>query len=338
MQTMSGKERVMAAFNQQPVDQIPVFSVCQHATWDQMDKLQVYWPEANKQGEAMAALAAGGYTICGFDAVRVPYCQTFEAEALGAILKGLNDKGVASVNVHPYKIGDVPNYPENFLELGRLPELIKAVRILKETVGDKAAVIGGIVGPFTIATNLLGVTDMLKACFKKPDTVIPYLELGEWAGTMLAKALIEAGADIICVEDMMTSLDMVSPKIYRDIAGPFEKKQFSQISVPTIIHICGKLDAIMEDIANNGPTAISIETVVDTQAVIARFREKGIQTPLIGGVDPLKGLFSGTPEKVREEVDKALGDGISMISPGCGIPPGTPLENILAMVEQTRAK
>ena len=337
MQTMSGRERVLAAFNKLPVDLTPVFSVCQHATWDQMDKLQVYWPEANKQGGAMAALAAGGYTICDFDAVRAPYCQTFEAEALGAVLKGLDDKGVPSVNEHPYKIGDEPRFPDDFLERGRLPELIKAVRILKETVGDKVAVIGGIVGPFTIATNLIGVTEMLKACFKKPDSVIPYIELGERAGTMLAQALIEAGADIICVEDMMTSLDMVSPKIYREIAGPFEKKQFSQINVPTIIHICGKLDAIMEDIAHNGPTAISIETVVDARAVIARFREKGIGTPLIGGVDPLKGLFSGTPEKVKEDVIKALQDGISMISPGCGIPPGTPLENIKAMVEQTRA-
>ncbi len=336
MTKMTGRERVLAALKGQPVDQMPVISVCQHATYDQMDRLGVAWPEAHFQAKEMASLAAGGYTVLGLDAVRAPYCQTHEAEAFGAVIKYAGREGVPSISVHPCQLEDEPKLPEDFLNKPRIKQLVNSISLLKEKVGDRVAVIGGIVGPFTIAANLLGVTEMLKVCFKKPGKVIPFLEVGERAGTMLAQAMVEAGADIICVEDMMTSLDMVSPKIYRELAAPYEKKQFSQISVPTIIHICGKLDAIMVDIAQTGASAISIEPVVDVKGAAAKLREAGLQVALIGGIDPVRTLFSGTPEAVAAEVDKAIEDGFDLISPGCGVAPASPTENLLAMVKRAQ--
>lgn len=336
MTGMTGRARVLAALKGQPVDRIPVISVCQHATYDQMDRLGASWPEAHFQAQEMANLAAGGYTILGLDAVRAPYCQTHEAEALGAVLKHAGREGVPSINVHPYKLGEEPQLPEDFLNKPRIKELISSISILKEKVGEQVAVIGGIVGPFTIAANLLGVTEMLKVCFKNPDKVIPYLEVSERAGTMLAQAMIDAGADIICVEDMMTSLDMVSPKIYRELAAPYEKKQFSQIGVPTIIHICGKLDSIIVDIAKTGPSAISIEPVVDAKGAAAKLREAGMQVSLIGGIDPVRTLFCGTPEAVATEVDNAVENGFNLISPGCAVAPASPTANLLAMVKRAQ--
>lgn len=336
MTEMSGRERVLAALKGQPVDRIPVVSVCQHATYNQMDRLGAAWPEAHYQAVEMANLAVGGYTILGLDAVRVPYCQTHEVEAFGAVLKYAGREGIPSINVHPYKVGQEPQLPEDFLDRPRIKQLVASIGMLKEKLGDQVAIIGGIVGPFTVAANLLGVTDMLKVCFKTPDKVIPYLEVSERAGTMLAHAMIEAGADIICVEDMMTSLDMVSPKIYRELAAPYEKKQFSQISVPTIIHICGKLDAIIVDIARTGPSAISIEPMVDAKGAAAKLREAGLQVALIGGIDPVRTLFSGTPEAIGAEVERAVADGFDLISPGCAVAPATPTENLIAVVKSAK--
>ncbi len=333
---MNSRDRVLAALRGETVGRPPVISVCQHATYDQMDKLGAAWPEAHGQGDKMAALAMGGYSMLGLDAVRVPFCQTHEAEALGAKIKDAGKLGVPSVEVYPYKIGDEPQFPDDFLERARIPQLLQAVRLLKEAIGDKVIIIGGIVGPYTVATNLVGIDDMLRTSFKKPEKVVPFLELAEKAGTTLANALVEAGADVICVEDMMTSLDLVSPKIYRSLAAPYEKKQFSQINVPTIIHICGKLDAIMVDIAETGPTAISIEPVVDVKRAREEFSRKGINIPLIGGVDPVRTLFSGSPEDVKREVEKALEDGFSIISPGCSVAPASPLENLLAIVDTVK--
>lgn len=333
MAEMTSRERFMAALKGEPVDRLPVISVCQHATYEQMEQLNSYWPEALHDANLMAKLASGAYSILGFDAVRIPFCQTHEAEAFGAVLKDGGKTGLPSVGKHPNKIGDTVEFLDDFLSRGRIPKLLEAIRILKDTVGDKVIVMGGIIGPFSIGSMFVEVTDFLMASFKKPESVIPFIELGERAGTMLAKAMIEAGADVIVVEDMMASLDMISPKIYRQLAAPYSKKQYEQLSVPTIIHICGKLDNIMVDIARTGCSAISVEPVVNVSAALEKFKEEGITTPLLGGVDPVHTLFSGGVEKVKQETREAIAKGFSMISPGCAVPPATKTANLTTMVE-----
>lgn len=333
---MTSRERFMAALKGQPVDRIPVISVCQHATYEQMEKVDSYWPDALYDPAKMARLAGGGHTILGFDAVRVPFCQTHEAEAFGAVLKDGGEKGLPSVGKHPHKIGDTVDFPADFLSRGRIPALLEAIRILKREVGDKVIVMGGIIGPFSVASMLFEITEFLMAAFKQPDIVAQYVELGERAGTMLGKAMIEAGADVICVEDMMASMDMISPKIYRASAWAAEKKQVESLSVPTIIHICGKLDPIIVDIAKTGCAAISVEHNVDIAAALEKFKAEGLTTLLIGAVDPVGALFNGDPDKVRQETRESIEKGFSMISPGCGVPPATTTANLTAMVETAR--
>jgi len=323
----------MASLNNQPVDRLPVISVCQHATYVQMEQLDSSWPEAIHDANLMARLASGAHSILGFDAVRVPFCQTHEAEAFGAILKNGGKTGLPSVDIHPYNIGDTVEFPDDFLSKGRIPALLEAIRLLKRDVGDKVIVMGGIIGPFSIASLLFDVTDFLKATFKKPADLVPYIELGERAGTMLGKAMIEAGADVICVEDMMASMDMISPKIYRNLAWEYEKRQVESLSVPVIIHICGKLDPIMLDIAKTCCSAISVESSVNVPEALEKFKSEGFKTPIVGGVDPVKTLFTGQPEDVKKEVRDAISKGFSMISPGCAVPPATITANLTAMVD-----
>jgi [methyl-Co(III) methanol-specific corrinoid protein]:coenzyme M methyltransferase len=52
-----------------------------------MDKAKACWPEGHEKGETMARLALAAHNVIGFDAVRVPFCQTFEAVALGCKYK-----------------------------------------------------------------------------------------------------------------------------------------------------------------------------------------------------------------------------------------------------------
>lgn len=333
MSSITSRERFMAALKGEPVDRLPVISVCQHATYEQMEQLDSYWPDALHDAGLMARLAGGAYSVLGFDAVRVPFCQTHEAEVFGAVLKDGGKTGLPSIQKHPNKVGDTVEFPDDFLSRGRIPQLLEAIRILKDTVGDKVIVMGGIIGPFSIGSMFVEVTEFLMATFKKPESIIPFIELGERAGTMLAKAMIEAGADVIVVEDMMASLDMISPKIYRQLAAPYSKKQFEQLDVPTIIHICGKLDNIMVDIARTGCSAISVEPVVNVPAALEKFKAEGITTPLIGGVDPVHTLFSAEAEKVKEETREAIAKGFAMISPGCAVPPATKTVNLTAMVD-----
>jgi len=44
-------------------------------------------------------------------------------------------------------LDDTPTFPSDFLSKGGIPELLKAVRILKKEVGNEAIVVAGIIGP-----------------------------------------------------------------------------------------------------------------------------------------------------------------------------------------------
>lgn len=334
--SLTAKERVLRVLNGEETDALPVISVCQYATYGLMEKTGASWPEAHFDGVKMAELSKGGVTVLGLDAVRVPYCQTVEAEIFGAVLKDGGKTHIPSVDNHPYKIGDEPLIPENFVEKGRIPEILKAVRILKKEVGEETAVLGSIVGAFSVATSLVGIPPMLKATFKAPESIEPYLETAEQTAEQYAKAMVEAGADAIVIEDMMASLDMISPKTYRNLAAPYEKRLIDAIDVPVILHICGKLDAVMSDIADTGANAISVESSVDIPKARENFAERGIKTPIIGAVHPIKALLEGDKSEVEAQVKKSIRDGVACISPGCAVAPDTPIENIVAMVDAVR--
>jgi [methyl-Co(III) methanol-specific corrinoid protein]:coenzyme M methyltransferase len=224
----------------------------------------------------------------------------------------------------------VPVLPDDFLQRGRIPQLIEAVRILKREVGDQVAVIGGIIGPFTIAGAMLDAVPILKASFKEPDKLHPFLEVAEKAGTALGKALIEAGADLICVEDMQASPDLIAPRTYRDLELEYQRRQVQALDVPVILHICGNVDKIVEYMAETGVEALSLEPKSDVD--VAR-RKAPATTIIIGGVDAATTLFMKTPEDVKEAAREQIEMGLDILAPGCAIAPGTPTENLLAMTE-----
>ncbi len=331
---MTPKERVFAVLNHQQPDRMPCFGANSTVTYDQMEKVQAFWPDGHEKGEVMAQQAMAAYTVVGFDAVRVPFCQTIEAEALGCKIKPgktRDGEGIPGIeHPTPYTLDDTPVFPEDFLSRGRIPELLKAVKILKKELGDEVPVVAGIIGPFTITGSLVDTVPLLKASFKKPEKMRPFLDVAEKAGTALAKALVDAGADIISCEDMTASPELIAPKTYIDYELEYQKRQFDAISIPKILHICGNVDGIVEYMYKSGPEILSLEPKADTRLA----RDKcGKDVILMGGVDTATTLFMRDPETVKQGCEELISEGIQILAPGCAVAPGTPLENLLAMVE-----
>jgi [methyl-Co(III) methanol-specific corrinoid protein]:coenzyme M methyltransferase len=208
------------------------------------------------------------------------------------------------------------------------------VEILKKEVGDKVPIVAGIIGPFTIAGSLLDTVPLLKATFKKPEKIRPFLEIGEKAGTALAKALINAGADIISIEDMTASPELIAPKTYKEFELEYQRRQIEAITVPTILHICGNVDAIVEWMGQTGATILSLEPKANPQLA----REKcGPDVILMGGVDTATTLFMKDAATVKQGCEESIANGIQILAPGCAVAPGTPLDNLLVMVEVAKA-
>jgi [methyl-Co(III) methanol-specific corrinoid protein]:coenzyme M methyltransferase len=335
------KENLLAALRGEKPAYRPVISVCQYATYELMDKLGAFWPKAHSDGAEMAALAAGGATVYGFDAVRVPWGQTTEAEALGAVTKDGGKTHFPNIITHPYTPEDTPVFPADFLQKGPVPAVLEAVRRLKAQFGDSVALMGSVCGPFSVAANLLGIAPTLKKAMKKPDSIRPFVDLGLKAGKALAEAYRDAGADIIVIEDMMASMTMISPKIYRDLVFQSEKDLISHINekvkLPTILHICGRLDAVITEVAGTGATAISVEHAVNIPAARKTLADAGLKAVFAGVIDPMEVLRDGSLEGIEAAVQSAAEQGVDILAPGCAVAPDTPIANVLKMVETARS-
>jgi len=323
---MEKKKRVLRALRRETVDRPPVLCVDSTATSELAQRLDLKWPVFHQRAEEMARMALGALEILDFDAVRVPFCQTIEAEALGCevtykdFMPG-NDKAL-------YTLDAVPEYPEDFLKRGRVPELLEALRLVKREAGDRALVLGGVVGPLSIARALLDSVPLLKASLKYPAKIIPFMEIGKRASIEMALALCEAGADMIVIEDMTASPDLLHPKTYKTMVANYHRQVIEALPARVILHICGDLTFIAEEAAGTGAMALSIDPKADLPQMRAKV---GHRMPLIGGVDTVL-LSLGDPEKVRAVSIEALGAGINLLAPGCAIPPNTPVQNVRAMV------
>ena len=337
----SARDIFLGAVRGERTSRPAVATVDQGATFEQMDALGVRWPDAHTDANLMARLAIGAYSILGFDAIKVPFCQTIEQEALGCTVAMGDFENLPSIAEHPYDLAaepvQDPVFPEDFLKRGRVPVLLEAVRIVKKEVGDKVAVIGGIIGPFSIVAALVGIKQCFRNVVKSPDRLRPFMEVAVRCGVELAGALADAGADAICVEDMMASVSMISPRCYSQSVVPYESELFSKIRIPTILHICGNVDSIIDDMVSTGVTAISFEPKTDIDAVKKAVEAAGRKVGLIGGIDALDHLFYGKPDVVREAALLGREHGYSVIAPSCSIPPATTTANLRAMVEAIKS-
>ena len=135
---MTPRERVLAAMKQEKLDRPPVAVFTQSATIDQMDALNIYWPEAHSDAKMMCELGAAQATVFGFEAVRSSFCLTAEAEALGCKVDPGKKDRTPMLKAHPFKFDpmsgeyDEPNLmsPEEFLKTGRPAVILEATKLM----------------------------------------------------------------------------------------------------------------------------------------------------------------------------------------------------------------
>ena len=111
----------------------------------------------------------------------------------------------------------------------------------------------------------------------------------------------------------------------------------NRYDAPTMVHICGDTGPMLADFAKVGAAAFSLDHAVDMRAAKEAL---GGRSAIVGNIDPVSVIMSGTAEDVRREsqrcFDEAGAGGGFIIGPGCAVPYGTPIENIRAMVEEDR--
>ncbi len=191
-------------------------------------------------------------------------------------------------------------------------------------------------GPFTIAAELMGEVEIYTALYDQPDFVHQLLgiitgKIMQWLAFCWHEMQIPDRAygfadDVACT---------LSPRFFREFALPYHQKIFSAYPEWKSLHMCGKTDHLLEILANELAidefNAFGFQTDLDLVA-----EHMGGKVFLIGNVNPML-IASGTPEQVRSEtrrvIEKLAHYRGLMIMDGANIAPGSPVENINAMMQ-----
>jgi [methyl-Co(III) methanol-specific corrinoid protein]:coenzyme M methyltransferase len=216
--------------------------------------------------------------------------------------------------------------------LGRIPVVLRSIEILKEKVGDFLPISSLALGPFTLAAMLAGEARFLTWMLRKPDYVRAFVDFATEFIIEYAKAQFKAGAHIVQIGDPTASPDLISPDAFRQFAKPALIEVADNLDGLKLLHICGKAEAIVPDMADSGYDGLSIEEAVN----IAKVKPLVGNVKILGNISSKRTLLFGTLDEVADEVKAAINAGVDMVEPGCGIAPPTPTANIEAMVEAAK--
>ncbi len=324
------------------VDRLPVWCSTRTVTLDAMKVFGAYWPQAHRDPEKMARLAAGVYELTGNENVSVPFDMTMEAEALGAPceyfegkIKWISVKKFIATDIYEMEI---PENPGEFVEKGRIPVSVKAIKLLKKKYGGRVPVVGIVNCPFTsVGSYLISPVEFHKCMIKEPDRIHRIYKTLNPHYAAVADAFKEAGADVIVFTEEGASLNNISPKHFGEFIKPHLTELIGMTEPPRVLHICGSLISktleIVTSMIDCGAEAITIDgrTSMPEARKIADEHRPGY---VIGGnVDPYGVIHGSSPDAIRDGVKSVVEQGTDMVCPGCDYWMETPTEHIRTFVD-----
>ena len=332
---MTSRERVLAAFQGNPVDRPAVCNPTSVATVELMDLVDAPFPQANRDGALMARLAATSYTELGFDTIMPVFSIIQDSSALGCKIQWEQKDNWPTVKMSE-PIWETPAdivIPRDFLTHQDTACVLDAIRRLKTEYGDEVAVIGKTMGPWSLAYHCFGVERFLLLSLDDPDETKLILDRLKEATIAFGIAQLEAGADALTLPDHATG-DLVSGDYYRRYLRDLHIEFVERIPIPLILHICGKTIDRMGYIAETGFAAFHYDSKNDPAESLETI---GNRMALVGNINNPETLFARGPEDVKAEVRKNLDAGIKLVGPECAIPLQTSLENLKAIPAEAEA-
>ncbi len=332
--TMTPRERVLAALDRQPVDRPPVANPTNVATVELMDLVDAPFPDACRDPELAARLAATGYSELGFDSVMPYFTIIQESAALGCEMQWEEKDNWPTVRMTKpiWKDSRDVAVPPGFLEHPDNVTITRSIQILREELGDKVAIIGKTMGPWTLAYHVFGVENFLLMTVDDPDEVMRTLHKLKEISVLFGEAQIAAGADALTFPDHATG-DLVSGEYYRRFLQDIHVEMAETLDVPLILHICGNTLDRMPYIADTGMAYFHFDSKNDPQQAMDAVEGK---IGLVGNVNNPTTLYARGPAEVREEVFACLDAGVQIIAPECAVPLATKLENLIAIPQAVR--
>jgi len=354
---MTPKQRILAVLNRQPVDRLPVdlwhtpevaaalrnyFKVANDfAMWQALGLDKIVWDFMDYRTEAgeraggqsgAGAESGGGRTMWGVPLMSIQAGEAHYAEFGSAPMAD---------GTTPSSLDRYPWWPkvERF-------DYDAAVALAKKASPDYA-VIGPWVSFYEIYCQLRGLEQAMMDLVENPELVEAILDRVEAIQTEMMKQFFtraQGHLDLVFISDDIAGQRslLMSPRLWQTHLQPRLKRWCDLIhahGLKVFYHTDGAARPLLKSILDCGVDVLNpVQHACPGMDLAELKNEFGARVIFHGGVDNQSILPRGTVDQVRAEVQdclRTLGAGREgFICASChNVQPGTPLENILAMVE-----
>jgi len=201
----------------------------------------------------------------------------------------------------------------------------EVIEILSKKVGNEVLITGtGIGGAFGSACMLVGLEQMMLALYKKPNLVKKLLRLLVRQRGEYGKALVEAGAQALWLEEVFAGTDVISPKHYEEFALPYERSQIRELKrlgVPVILYFCGNPMLLLDKIVKTEADCYAFEESkkgfnIDIVKVKEVVRDRACSFGNFDAISTLRGDIKNIEDNVNELIKNAAYGGGFILGTG----------------------
>lgn len=219
---------------------------------------------------------------------------------------------------------------------------LRAAQKLAEANTGKP-VLAGMIGPFSLASRIFGMSEALEASVTDPELLGALLEKVTSYLIDYALAFRQVGAQGIVMAEPIAGL--LSPRSMARVSTPYIRRIVDAVqteSFTVVLHNCAARLAHLPRILDSGAAICHFGSPMDLPAALDQLSDHGGTRDVIlsGNLDPTSVFFQGTPDSVIAQTKALLeattGHRNFMIGSGCDLPPGTPAESLAAFYETVR--
>ncbi|NOY79120.1 MAG: hypothetical protein GXO76_14805 [Calditrichaeota bacterium] len=328
---MTSKERVEKLLAGEPIDRVPF----EPAIYEHKAFLIGKTPSEVAQSEELLLqslrkeheIYGADFLVVGLDVYNV------EAEALGCSVRFFENADVPAISEpileSPEEVErlKLPN-PETD---GRMPLFLSAAEKLAGERGEDVVIRGALSGPFSLASELLGMEKLLIETFSNPESVTKLLNFATDVLIAYADAFLDRGVGIVSF-DSRCAPPLISPDMYRETVFPFHRKLMMHLkergeTVRALI-IGGDTLPLNPFLKDTGANILLADFTVDLEEAFQTVA--GSQVVLRANLDPFV-LSQGRPEEIETAARNVVAAGLQhrRFMMGTGIVPyDTPPEKV----------
>jgi uroporphyrinogen decarboxylase len=268
---------------------------------------------------------------------RVPSAAAVSMMDLSVEAEAFGSKIVFSDDEVPTVLGSIVSDEDKANDLA-IPQVgdartgiyVDTVAKAVEMITDRP-VFAGVIGPFSLAGRLMGVTDAMFFCYDEPDMVHTILEKVSQFTISYCNAFKAVGANGVMMAEPLGGL--LSPSMAEEFSHTYVRKIIEAVQTDefaVVYHNCGDNVPLMkEGIYNLGAMGYHFGDAINLADM---FTGAPSDVLIMGNVSPSAQFRNGTPESIREATQKVM-DACSananfVISSGCDIPPQCSWDNI----------